>query len=77
MIADEAEPPPLRLGQHDQLVQRTSGEHAGLVDDHCRGGRELVPHASELERALTRSFKVVEPGVDPGTFRFSGGRSAD
>jgi hypothetical protein len=33
---------------------------------------ELEPTSRKVQREA-----VVEPGVDPGTFRFSGGRSAD
>jgi hypothetical protein len=33
---------------------------------------------TQTDRGADLIFQlVVEPGVDPGTFRFSGGRSAD
>ena len=42
-----------------------------------RDGRQLGQLPPQRKPALAGVIPVVEPGVDPGTFRFSGGRSAD
>ena len=37
-----------------------------------------MPEQTVADRArVTAIDRVVGPGIDPGTFRFSGGRSAD
>ena len=42
----------------------------------CFGLGLLAPQSGRTATGSTR-VGVVGPGVDPGTFRFSGGRSAD
>ena len=70
-----------------RLLAIDSYEHLGIIDGWLRnaagragfsrdGGLVDLAEATR-KQPLTWSLPVVEPGVDPGTFRFSGGRSAD
>ena len=52
----------------------TNGANAGATARFRLGF--LAPQSGRTANGSTR-VGVVGPGVDPGTFRFSGGRSAD
>jgi hypothetical protein len=58
-----------RLPSSTTVVQSLVTEDDGRLREHVRPSRETGPDVHLLE--------VVGTGVDPVTYRFSGGRSAD
>ena len=75
-VADQRQPPAVRLGELDELVERAGADHPGLIDDQGRPGGEpvagvrwpvgAVPFVEELGDGV-----AVHPGLtfeDPGGF---------
>ena len=55
-VTDERQPPAVPLGEVDETVQGRGADHAGLVDDKHRAGREPVG----LERSAVGPVPFVE-----------------